>query len=90
MKLFQQLKYKSKMMVPRAGFEHATTRSSAERSPRLSYLGTESWDTTSRIWYGVLKFSGASAGLPIPKKKMSKGSCAIIFYLKKTELSAPS
>jgi hypothetical protein len=27
-------------MVPRAGFEHATTRSSAERSPRLSYLGT--------------------------------------------------
>jgi hypothetical protein len=26
--------------VPRAGFEHATTRSSAERSPRLSYLGT--------------------------------------------------
>jgi hypothetical protein len=28
------------MVVPRAGFEHATTRSSAERSPRLSYLGT--------------------------------------------------
>ncbi len=27
------------MMVPRAGFEPATTRSSAERSPRLSYLG---------------------------------------------------
>ena len=26
--------------VPRAGFEPATTRSSAERSPRLSYLGT--------------------------------------------------
>ena len=25
--------------VPRAGFEPATTRSSAERSPRLSYLG---------------------------------------------------
>jgi hypothetical protein len=28
------------VVVPRAGFEHATTRSSAERSPRLSYLGT--------------------------------------------------
>jgi post-segregation antitoxin (ccd killing protein) len=27
--------------VPRAGFEPATTRSSAERSPRLSYLGGE-------------------------------------------------
>ena len=27
------------VMVPRAGFEPATTRSSAERSPRLSYLG---------------------------------------------------
>jgi post-segregation antitoxin (ccd killing protein) len=26
--------------MPRAGFEPATTRSSAERSPRLSYLGT--------------------------------------------------
>ena len=26
-------------MVPRAGFEPATTRSTAERSPRLSYLG---------------------------------------------------
>ncbi len=26
-------------VVPRAGFEPATTRSSAERSPRLSYLG---------------------------------------------------
>jgi hypothetical protein len=26
--------------VPRAGFEPATTRSSAERSPRLSYLGS--------------------------------------------------
>ena len=26
-------------MVPRAGFEPATTRSSAGRSPRLSYLG---------------------------------------------------
>ena len=25
--------------MPRAGFEPATTRSSAERSPRLSYLG---------------------------------------------------
>jgi hypothetical protein len=46
------------MVVPRAGFEHATTRSSAERSPRLSYLGTESWDTTSRMRHGVLKFSG--------------------------------
>ncbi len=32
------------VMVPRAGFEHATTRSSAERSPGLSYLGTQSWD----------------------------------------------
>jgi hypothetical protein len=31
-------------MVPRAGFEHATTRSSAERSPRLSYLGTQFWE----------------------------------------------
>jgi hypothetical protein len=28
------------VVVPRAGFEPATTRSSAERSPRLSYLGT--------------------------------------------------
>ena len=28
------------ILVPRAGFEPATTRSSAERSPRLSYLGT--------------------------------------------------
>jgi hypothetical protein len=27
------------LLVPRAGFEPATTRSSAERSPRLSYLG---------------------------------------------------
>jgi hypothetical protein len=27
------------MKVPRAGFEPATTRSSAGRSPRLSYLG---------------------------------------------------
>ena len=27
------------LVVPRAGFEPATTRSSAERSPRLSYLG---------------------------------------------------
>ena len=27
-------------VVPRAGFEHATTRFSAERSSRLSYLGT--------------------------------------------------
>ncbi len=34
--------YQVNMMVPRAGFEHATTRSSAERSPRLSYLGTYS------------------------------------------------
>ncbi len=31
---------KESVMVPRAGFEPATTRSSAERSPRLSYLGT--------------------------------------------------
>jgi hypothetical protein len=31
---------RERVMVPRAGFEHATTRSSAERSPRLSYLGT--------------------------------------------------
>jgi hypothetical protein len=31
----------SNVVVPRAGFEHATTRSSAERSPRLSYLGTQ-------------------------------------------------
>ena len=30
------------VMVPRAGFEPATTRSSAERSPRLSYLGKHS------------------------------------------------
>jgi hypothetical protein len=32
--------------VPRAGFEPATTRSSAERSPRLSYLGTQRWEYT--------------------------------------------
>ena len=31
------------MNMPRAGFEPATTRSSAERSPRLSYLGNF-WD----------------------------------------------
>jgi hypothetical protein len=31
--------FQSNMVVPRAGFEPATTRSSAERSPRLSYLG---------------------------------------------------
>jgi hypothetical protein len=43
--------------VPRAGFEHATTRSSAERSPRLSYLGTDSWDSTTNMSYDVLKFS---------------------------------
>jgi hypothetical protein len=30
---------KETSVVPRAGFEPATTRSSAERSPRLSYLG---------------------------------------------------
>jgi hypothetical protein len=30
--------------MPRAGFEPATTRSSAERSPRLSYLGTIPWE----------------------------------------------
>lgn len=29
------------VVVPRAGFEPATTRSSAERSPRLSYLGAQ-------------------------------------------------
>ncbi len=29
-------------VVPRAGFEPATTRSSAGRSPRLSYLGVAS------------------------------------------------
>lgn len=37
-------------MVPRAGFEHATTRSSAERSPGLSYLGTDSWDAPPKSW----------------------------------------
>ena len=31
--------FKESSVVPRAGFEPATTRSSAERSPRLSYLG---------------------------------------------------
>ena len=30
---------KESSVVPRAGFEPATTRSSAGRSPRLSYLG---------------------------------------------------
>ena len=32
--------FMSRSVVPRAGFEPAITRSSAERSPRLSYLGT--------------------------------------------------
>lgn len=41
-------------MVPRAGFEHATTRSSAERSPGLSYLGTQSWDMRPQILGGYL------------------------------------
>ncbi len=39
--------------MPRAGFEPATTRSSAERSPRLSYLGTvfhAFWMT--RVYFG--------------------------------------
>jgi hypothetical protein len=36
-------------VVPRAGFEHATTRSSAERSPRLSYLGTFPGTLTSKM-----------------------------------------
>jgi hypothetical protein len=31
--------YAEVIKMPRAGFEPATTRSSAERSPRLSYLG---------------------------------------------------
>ena len=44
-------------MVPRAGFEHATTRSSAERSPRLSYLGTYPGTPTTKMRLGVLKFS---------------------------------
>jgi hypothetical protein len=44
-------------LVPRAGFEHATTRSSAERSPRLSYLGTQLRVTKSTVRLSVLKFS---------------------------------
>jgi hypothetical protein len=44
-------------VVPRAGFEHATTRSSAERSPRLSYLGTFPGTLTSKIANAVLKVS---------------------------------
>ena len=43
--------------MPRAGFEPATTRSSAERSPRLSYLGTVHGVTHSRMKWNVLKVS---------------------------------
>ena len=38
-KKLERNKQKISKNVPRAGFEPATTRSSAERSPRLSYLG---------------------------------------------------
>jgi hypothetical protein len=44
------------VMVPRAGFEPATTRSSAERSPRLSYLGkvlgvpVQQWICTFKVF----------------------------------------
>ena len=41
--------------MPRAGFEPATTRSSAERSPRLSYLGGVRY--LFKMRQGVLKFS---------------------------------
>ncbi len=44
-------------VVPRAGFEHATTRSSAERSPRLSYLGTFPGTLTSNMNIAVLNVS---------------------------------
>jgi hypothetical protein len=44
-------------MVPRAGFEPATTRSSAERSPRLSYLGTQQREYKSKVKRLALKFS---------------------------------
>ena len=40
------------ILVPRAGFEPATTRSSAERSPRLSYLGTFFW---AALFFGEAK-----------------------------------
>ena len=43
------------VVVPRAGFEPATTRSSAERSPRLSYLGGVFH--LFKMEGGVLKFS---------------------------------
>ena len=41
--------------MPRAGFEPATTRSSAERSPRLSYLGGVRY--LFKMRHSVLKFS---------------------------------
>jgi hypothetical protein len=41
---------KESVVVPRAGFEPATTRSSAERSPRLSYLGTQWWELPNQKW----------------------------------------
>ena len=47
------LRVRSKM--PRAGFEPATTRSSAERSPRLSYLGGLRY--LFKMGQSVLKFS---------------------------------
>ena len=47
-------------LVPRAGFEPATTRSSAGRSPRLSYLGFQ----VSKIAKIVFKFSESCLRLP--------------------------
>ena len=42
-------------LMPRAGFEPATTRSSAERSPRLSYLGNF-WECFRNILGDATKF----------------------------------
>jgi hypothetical protein len=49
-------------VVPRAGFEHATTRSSAERSPRLSYLGTNPGTLKTKMNNAVLKVSENKTG----------------------------
>jgi hypothetical protein len=56
--LFQQL-FQNDGYVPRAGFEPATTRSSAERSPRLSYLGAFCWEYQFNSDLECLKFTFA-------------------------------
>ena len=68
------------MVVPRAGFEHATTRSSAERSPRLSYLGTVSWDTTSKMNIAVLKLSDVILTLRFTQVNFSNTIDSLKFY----------